>query len=165
MTDIDVHQRLTSQLADSQRAWRDLVAEVGEDRMIEPGPMGEWSFHDLVVHLLGWRDRTVARLEAIAAGESDPPEPWPTDLPDGDDPINDWIQAQGADRSVPEVLAAIDASHDQLATALRAIPAEILTDPNGIPWLDGTAAVDVDWVSHYHVEHEPSVLAWLASRD
>ena len=34
-----------------------------------------------------------------------------------------------------------------------------------IATLGGTAAVDVDWVSHYHVEHEPSVQAWLASRD
>ena len=166
MTDHDVHQRLTSKLAEERLAWRALVEEIGQDRMTEPGPMGDWSFHDLVVHLMGWRERTLDRLAAIAAGEPDPPEPWPTDLPGGDDddPVNDWIQAQGADRSVPEVLADIDASYDRLAAALAAIPADVLTDPNGIPWLDGTAAVDVDWVSHFHVEHEPSVRAWLARR-
>ena len=55
-----------------RRYWRDLVAEVGEDRMDEPGPMGEWTFKDLAAHLLGWRQRTIARLEAAAAGEREP---------------------------------------------------------------------------------------------
>ena len=32
-------------------AWENLLAEVGEDRMLEPGPMGDWTFKDLVAHL------------------------------------------------------------------------------------------------------------------
>jgi hypothetical protein len=167
MTDTDAHQRLVAQIEREHRAWRDLVAEIGTDCMTEPGPMGEWSFRDLIVHLLGWRDRTIRRLEAVAAGEPDPPEPWPPDLPDDDedvDPINDWIQAQGADRSIYELLASADASYGRLAAALAAIPASVLQDPAGIEWLDGTAAVDVDWLSHYHEEHEASVQAWLAAR-
>jgi hypothetical protein len=166
MNDADAHQLLAAQVEREHQAWRDLVAQVGEDRMTEPGPMGEWSFRDLIVHLLGWRDRTIGRLEAVAAGQPDPPDRWPADLPGGDDDdtINDWIQAQGADRSVAELLATADASYGRLAAALAAIPASVLRDPAGIPWLEGEAAVDVDWLSHYHDEHEASVRAWLASR-
>ena len=161
MTDSDAHQLLATQIEREHQAWRDLVAAIGEDRMTEPGPMGEWSFRDLVVHLLGWRDRTIRRLEAVAAGEPDPPERWPDDLAD-DDAINDWYQAQGQDRSVAELLAAADASYGRLASALTAIPAAVLEDRAGIPWLDGAAAVDADWLSHYHEEHEASVQSWLA---
>ena len=67
--------------------------DVGEDRMTEPGPMGAWTFKDLSAHLLGWRDRTIARLEAAAEGRTEPPAPWPAEL-DDDDSINAWIHEQ-----------------------------------------------------------------------
>ncbi len=42
--------------------WRQLVAEVGDDRMEEPGPMGAWTFKDLAAHLTGWRQHSIARI-------------------------------------------------------------------------------------------------------
>jgi hypothetical protein len=81
---------------------------------------------------------------------------------DDTDGINDWIQAQSAGRSTDEVLAAIDASYERLAAALARFPEATLTDPHAIMMVDGTAPVDIDWVSHWHVEHEPSVREWLA---
>jgi Protein of unknown function (DUF1706) len=161
MTDLDPHKALAAGLKADQQEWRDLVAEVG-DRLNEPGPMGEWTFRDLAAHIMGWRERTIHRLEAIADGQPDPPGPWPADM-DDDDAINDWFQAQAAGRPSAEVLAEIDASHDRLAAALARLPVETLTDAHGIPWLDGAAAVDIDWVSHFHEEHEASVRAWLAT--
>jgi hypothetical protein len=49
-----------------QQFWRDLAAEVGPDRYADPGPMGEWSFGDMAGHLVGWRNRTLLRLEAFS---------------------------------------------------------------------------------------------------
>jgi len=164
MSEPDPRSTLATAIETEHQAWRALVAEVGEDRMTEPGPMGEWSFRDLVVHLLGWRDRTIARLEAVAAGQPDPPEPWPDDL-DEDDGINDWFQARGAGRSVRDVLDEADASYGRLTAALVSIPVATLSDPAGISWLDGAAAVDVDWLSHLHEEHDPSIRAWIDARD
>lgn len=165
MTDTDdaPARRLATAIAAERQAWRDLVAEVGEDRMTEPGPMGDWSFRDLIVHLLGWRERTIHRLEAVAAGEPVPPEPWPADLED-DDAINDWYQAGGVGRSTRDLLDEADRSYERLAVALTSIPDDILSDPAGIPWLDGEAAVDIDWLSHLHEEHDASIRAWLATR-
>ena len=166
MTDTDPQRQLAATIDAEHESWRGLVAEIGEDRMTEPGPMGDWSFRDLIVHLLGWRERTVARLEAIAAGQPEPPDPWPAELEEDDDvdAVNDWIQARGADRSVEDLLAAADASYVRLGAALSAIPAATLTDPAGIPWLDGEAAADIDWLSHLHEEHDPSIRAWLDTR-
>lgn len=162
MTIEDPRPRLVAELRADQEAWRAIVAEVG-DRVLEPGPMGEWTFRDLVAHIMGWRERTIRRLEALADGQPDPPDPWPADVdPDDVDAINDWIQAEAAGRSMAALLADIDASHDRVAAALARIPVETLTDPHGIPWLEGQAAADIDWVSHWHVEHEASVRAWLA---
>lgn len=76
--------------------------------MLETGPMGDWTFKDLVDHLTAWRERTLQRLEAAAHGQPEPPAPWPADLDDNDDnaidDINAWFQQQSADKLLGEVL-------------------------------------------------------------
>jgi uncharacterized protein (TIGR03083 family) len=142
-----------------QRFWRGLVAEVGPARFDQPGPMGEWTFGDLAGHLLGWRDRSIARLEAGVRGEPEPADPWPGDL-DDDDRINDWIQAQNAGRPAAELVAAYDASYDRLVAAMEALSDEQATNPQTFPWI-GEPIVNIDFTDHLHSEHVPSVRAWL----
>src|SRR5690349_5003052 len=103
--------------------WQGLVAEVGEGRMEQPGPMGEWTFKDLAAHLTGWRERTIARLEAAGQGEEAPPPQWPRHLND-DDAINTWIYEQNRDRPLKDVLADADRSFERLAAAIAALPDE-----------------------------------------
>jgi hypothetical protein len=146
-----------------QRFWRALAAEVGPHRYAEPGPMGDWSFGDMAGHLLAWRDRTIARLEAAGRGDAPPPDPWPAEVDDGDPndtAINAWINAQHADRTPAELVGAYDASYDRLIAALEALPDQTLTDPRALPWLD-EPLVGVDFTGHLHEEHVPSVRAWL----
>jgi hypothetical protein len=142
-----------------QQFWRDLAAEVGPDRYAEPGPMGEWSFGDMAGHLLGWRNRALGRLEALARGEPDPPNPWPTEF-DDDDRINAWIHDHHADRSPAQLVEDYDAAYDRLVRVVEVMPDAKLTDPNAIPWA-GTALVDVDFRGHFQDEHAPSVREWL----
>ena len=159
----DLRARVVARIDREQAFWRRLVDEVGVDRMTEPGPMGEWTFKDLAAHLFGWRERTLARLDAARDARPDPPPPWPAEL-DDDDPINDWIQERSRGRSVDEVLADMDGSFDRLAQAVSALPDDLLTRPDALPWLGGVAIADVDYFSHLHDEHLPSVRAWLATR-
>ena len=164
MTDVDPREILRSRIDEGHDMWRELVADVGEDRTDEPGPMGEWTFKDLAAHLLAWRERSIARLEAAAAGRPEPAPPWPRRMRD-DDTINAWFQEQSRGNSTRDVLDAYDASFDRLRDALLALPPATLTDPMALPWLEGTAAVDNDWSGHLRDEHLPSVRAWLATRD
>lgn len=146
-----------------QQFWRDLAAEVGPDHFGEPGPMGEWSFGDMAGHLLGWRNRTLARLIAFAQGEPDPANPWPAELDTGDpsdDAVNAWIHEHHGDRSPAQLVADYDASYDRLVAIIESMPDGRLTDPSAIPWLEGPLA-DVDFTGHLHDEHVPSVRAWL----
>jgi hypothetical protein len=149
-----------------QQFWRDLAAEVGQDHYAEPGPMGEWTFGDMAGHLLGWRNRTLNRLEAFSRGEPDPPNPWPAELDNGDasdDAINAWIHDHYADRAPADLVKDYDASYDRLIRVFLLIPEAKLTDPAAIPWADA-ALVDVDFANHLHAEHVPSVRAWLEQR-
>ena len=141
--------------------WHELLAEVGEERMEQPGLMGSWTFKDLVAHLTTWGARTIAR---IAAGPgTEPAPPWPSHLTE-DDEINAWAHEQNRDRPLSEVLAEADLSFERLAAAIAALPDADLTTPGRFTWMGGKALVDGDFFSHFHEEHEPSVRAWLASR-
>ncbi|HEY8988561.1 MAG TPA: DinB family protein [Candidatus Limnocylindrales bacterium] len=141
-----------------QQLWRGLAVEVGPDRYGEPGPMGEWSFGDMAGHLLGWRNRTIARLQAFSRGEPDRPDPWPAEL--DDDAINEWIRSQHADRTPNQLVAAYGASYDRLISVIESMPDGKLTNPSVIPWLEGPL-VDVDFTDHLHDEHLQSVRTWL----
>jgi hypothetical protein len=141
--------------------WRSLVADVGRDRMNEPGPMGEWTFRDLAGHLAGWRNWRSALLEAAARGEPEPSSPWPAEL-DGDDDINDWIREHDRDRSADDLVADYDGSFERLAAAIEALPEAVLSDPLAFAWTDGAPLLDSDPTSHLHEEHLPKVRVWLA---
>lgn len=144
-----------------RQVWRDLVADVGRERMLEPGPMGEWTFRDMAAHLAAWRNARIPMLEAIGRREPVPAAPWPADM-DDDDAINAWLQERDRDRPLDEVLADYDGSFERLAAAIEALPEAVAHDPDALPWAGGTPAVDIDWTDHLHDEHLPDVKAWLA---
>jgi hypothetical protein len=148
-----------------QQFWRDLVDEVGRDRMNEPGPMGEWTFKDMAAHLAAWRNFRIPAIEAVARGEAVPAPPWPTELTEDDyDAINAWIQERDRERSLDDVLDDYDGSFERLAQAIEALPETVAHDANGLPWMEGEAAVDADFTEHLHGEHVPAVRAWLDRR-
>jgi hypothetical protein len=143
--------------------WRRLVADVGPQRLEQPGAMGEWTFKDVAAHLTAWRRRTVDRLEAAASGALPPPPFWPAELgSDEDDVINAWIHARTTGRPASELLAEADAVYDDFIAAVRALPIDAVTDPERFPWLEGTSLADSDFGGHLD-EHEPDVRRWLTT--
>lgn len=154
-----------------RQAWEALLAEVGESRMLEPGPMGEWSFKDLIAHLNGWKVRTLQRLEAVANGQPEPEPDWPAnlDVDDDVDQINDWIQEQNTEKLLGEVIDESRESFARLAEVVQRLPDEDLSDPGRFPWLEGNAlgpsivGREV-FFGHYHDEHAADVQRWLETR-
>ena len=150
----------TAAIKADQQFWRDLAAEVGPDRYEEPGAMGEWTFGDVAGHLLGWRNRTIARLEAAARGE---PDPLPNE-PDSDaevDAANVAIREADIGRSAGELVEAYTDSYDRLIRALGALPESLLRDGDALPWTEGRPLIDIPFTGHLHEEHVPDVRAWL----
>ena len=142
-----------------QQFWLDLAAEVGPDRYDEPGPMGEWTFGDMAGHLLGWRNRTITRLEAFARGEPDP-IPFEPDTDDEVDAVNVQIRDEDGGRPSTELVDGYTDSYDRLIRALDALPESTLRDPEALPFVGG-ALIDLTLTGHLHEEHVPDVRAWL----
>jgi hypothetical protein len=151
--------------------WDDLLAEIGEERMLQPGATGEWNFKDVVAHLNGWRIGRLARL-AAARDHSDPAgQPWPSDLDEDDegdvDKINDWIYRANRERPLGEVLGEYRHSFQRMYDATSALSENELNDIGRYPWLAGHRLADViiGAFGHFHEEHEPLLRDWLARDD
>ena len=157
---------ILGRLEADEAAWAALAADVPGARMGEPGAMGEWSFKDLVSHLLAWRNRTIGRLEAARAGAPRPANPWPASVTE-DDPINAWFRDQDTGRSAEELLGAYAASFARLAAAVDALPAEAFVredpeSPGYFFWRDATGELESDFSGHQQ-DHADDVRAWLAA--
>jgi hypothetical protein len=164
MSDEARREALIEEVRAVRERWRRLVADVGPDRLEEPGAMGDWTFKDVAAHLTAWRRRTVARLEAAARGKPEAKAPWPAELGDDeDDTINAWIHDRTKDRPAAELLAEADATYDDFIAAIRAVPSDAVTDPSRFASLEGNALADGGFGGHLD-EHEPDVRRWLEGR-
>lgn len=141
--------------------WEDLLAEIGQARMEQPGVAGDWTIKDVIAHLTGWRRRTVERFQAALRGQPEPPTPWPAHLTT-DDEINAWIYETNRDRPLREVLDDSRQVFQQLAAALEAFPEAELLDPQHFPWMEGQPVTGAAFFGHFHEEHEADMRAWLA---
>jgi hypothetical protein len=165
MTDRPVKEEALARIDSERDTWRALVEEVGPDRMDEPGPMGEWSFKDLAAHVLVWRRRTVARLEAAGGGPPAPERSWPAGVGEDDDSVNAWIYSQHHDRPAADVLRDVDDSYARMRAAVARLDEDVIVTPGRLPWLGGASLAEAGRTSHFLDEHEPSVREWLATRD
>jgi len=152
---------LVEQLNSENEEWKTLLAEIGEDRMEEPGVAGAWSIKDVVAHLTAWRRRTVGRLEAVAQGRPEPPHEWPAELHE-DDEINAWFHERDRDKSVRQTLAESRGVFDQLVSAIEKMPEDTLDHPERFPWMQGTPVSGAAFFAHFHDEHEADMRGWLS---
>ncbi|HLV98980.1 MAG TPA: maleylpyruvate isomerase N-terminal domain-containing protein [Ktedonobacterales bacterium] len=142
----------------SKRAeWETLLAEVGEARMMQPGPAGEWSLKDIIAHVTWGEREMVGVLQARALVGSDL---WGVSQFER----NAAVYAQNRDRPLPEVLAEAREVHAQLVAALEKVSDDDLNDARRfaqmpaawMPW----QVIAGNSYGHYD-EHMPAIRAWL----
>lgn len=149
-------------LQQENQEWEAFLERIGPERMDQPGVSGYWSVKDIIAHITGWRRRTVGRLQAAQRGEPEPSPFWPAQL-HTDDEINGWFFETNHERPVQEILDESQQVFVQLLDAIRGLPDEILANPaRHLSWFEGQSLDATDFFEHFHEEHEPDMLAWLA---
>ena len=151
-------------LDEENKQWEALLNSFDAKRMEQPGVAGHWSVKDIVAHITSWRRRTVARLQAAARGEPQPPPPWPSKLT-SDDEINAWFYEQEHGKSLRQTLDESRQVYQQLRAAIEALPESALMDSNNFPWLQGQPLTAAILFSHFHEEHEADLRAFLGRQD
>ncbi len=165
MEKVETRQQLLDQLRTERESWERLLAEIGEARMTKPGPMGQWTFKDLIAHVVAWGERNLARLDAAISGQPVAPAPWPSGL-DTDDAINAWIYERNKDRPLHDILQDSSRTWQRFEDAVQKLPERSLFEAGYFEWMDGNdlSAVVYSFFGHIHEEHEPSIRAWLTDQ-
>ncbi len=153
-------------LREEEQKWELLLAAIGETRMAQPGVNGDWSMRDIIAHLTGWQRWLVARLQAAAAGQAEPPPPWPADLK-AEEEINAWIYAANRQQSVRCVLDEAHALSAQLLAILQALPddsrIELIEAKFPVIWVGDQRFAVGEFFHHFYDDHAADVRAWLAA--
>lgn len=152
---------LLAWLQEEHGQWRTFLAEIGPERMDEPGVCGDWSVKDFVAHMAGWQRRLLAHMEAAQRGEPEPPPPWPAHLKEEDD-INAWICEANRGRTVEEVLEDSENVLEAYYTFIESLPDDVQIEP---PWrvvtLGETRFPAGEFFDHFHDDHEAEIRDWL----
>jgi hypothetical protein len=155
---------LLTRLETDHQQWLALLAEIGEDRMEQPGVNGEWSFKDMLGHLTGWQRRLVANFDAAQRGEPAPPTAWPAEL-QSDDDVNAWLYAASRDRSLHDLLSETEQLHQQLVGTIERLPdgtrIELHEPTYYLVWIGDERFEVSEFFNHFRDDHEPDVRAWL----
>jgi hypothetical protein len=155
----------TAQLLEVMRAarsnWEALLAEVGEERLTEPGVEGDWSLKDIIAHITYYETWAADNLLAIRRGE---PRPRSDNAGLEMDERNARIYERQRARSLAEVLQESRTSFQRSLDAVTGLRDEDLTDPeftraSGADWTVFDL-VEGDTFEHYN-DHSGSVRAWL----
>lgn len=154
----DKQQMLTSLRAEFDR-WEALLASMSEQQIIAPALPESLSIKDVVAHLWGWQQLSIARLEAALHGRELEFHLWPDELgvdTEGDpDAINDWLYRTYRDAPWAEVYQNWRTGFLRFLELGAAIPADDYADPARYPWLHGypLSAVLTGSFDHHHEDH------------
>lgn len=138
--------------------WDRVLAEVGEDRMLEPGLPGRWSVKDVIAHVSWYEREMVVLLETMALTDS---ELW--NLPAND--RNKAIYEESKDLPLEQVLIDSNQLFERLWVLVSELADEDLIDSARIdqmpddlePW----QVIASNTYEHYQ-QHIPDIRAWLA---
>jgi hypothetical protein len=161
-------QQLLTMLKDVFDQWEELLAGMSEAQIAATDLDDGWSIKDVIAHLWGWQQRSVARSVA-ALSDSEPQYPgWPEELgsdpdEDGDvDKTNDWIYKTNRERSWTDVYEAWKRQFLRLLELSAQIPENDMLATGRYTWMgDYTLGDSLLGTYEHHAEHIDTVRAHL----
>ena len=139
---VDVH----ALLARIDEAWRELFAaldDIPEERLSDPGVIGDWSLKDLFGHLAFWDGHAVEEIERALAGLPREDNAWQQ--------MNEIEYAARRDHTLSEQRAAMHQAHAALVERLESVA--------GIEAAPIDKAIRPDTYEHY-LDHIKDIQAW-----
>jgi hypothetical protein len=132
------------------------------ERLAEPGAVGKWSVKDTLAHILVHEQRMLDWMQVRLTGRV-PDGPQPFALPEAElDALNERIYQENRDRTLDEILAGLEAAHQQTLALIEGADRGALSDPGLFPLRDGEAlweAIAANTFWHFE-EHERDLRAW-----
>ncbi len=150
--------RMMSMLRQVFEDWEGWLGGLTPAAATTPAAGQDWSVREVVVHLHGWQEISIARVEAAISGWEPVLPEWARSLPKGweenVDPTNASIQAFYRSRAWAEVHTDWKDGFTRFISLCDAVPLDMLEDKDRFSWLPGFPLMAVLRGSYlHHVEH------------
>ncbi len=154
-------QELVAALESGRTEFLKIIEGLPEEKMLEPGVVGDWSVKDILAHLSRWEAELVTLLFQAQQGDK------PTTAHMNDisvDELNAQWHAQTQDRPLDRVMVDWQGVRKQTIRRVEALADRDLNNPKRFDWLDGRPLVD--WIASdstkHEAEHAEQIRAWRA---
>ncbi len=134
---------LLARIEDSWSALMESLDGIPDDRLEEPGAVGEWSLKDVLGHIAFWDEVAVKDAERALAGQPEDHDDYQA--------MNDADYLRRRDHSLPEQRSAMHQAHAALV--------DYLDDIEGLDATALDAAIKGDTYEHYD-EHVADIRTW-----
>jgi hypothetical protein len=105
-----------------------VLAEIPDDAMIGPHPMGEWSGKDQLAHLAAWHDVLLARMRGIRDEEVLGIDPDRYAAMDTDE-VNSFLFERDAGMSLDDARTAFGRTYAEVVALVEATDGSVLAAP------------------------------------
>ena len=109
------------------------LATLMPEQMVAPGVVGDWSVKDVLAHLVEWEQMVLGWHRAGLRGER-PVLPAPGYKWSQTPALNQMIFEKHRNRSLAEITAQFDASHQEIVEVIRELTNDDLFTAGRYPW-------------------------------
>jgi hypothetical protein len=149
---------LVDQLSRTRAEMEQAIAGLNDAQLTQPGPAGEWSIKDILLHLSLWEAEMVKTLYQAAHEQKPTTEIFNPEYLK----VNDCWYAENKDRPLNFVLQDFRAVRPQLLRRLADLNDDQLLKPGYYAWMDKNtlAGLVEDICVGHEQEHIEQILAW-----
>jgi hypothetical protein len=151
-------------LENEREKFLDLIEDLSEEELLQPGVTGGWSIKDILSHLTRWEAELIKLLWQAQRGQK------PTSVHFAGQEVDEtnarW-HAELHGRPLESVLEDFHSVRTQTIRRVEAFEGADLTDPKRFAWLDGRPLwewIEDDSFGH-EAEHAGEIRAWLEKRN
>jgi hypothetical protein len=134
-------KQINAMLKDVFNRWEELLAGMSEEQITALDLPSNWSIKDVIAHLWGWQQRTIARMEAALLNREPEYPRWPETLnPDPEEDVdqtNAWIYETNREKPWPVVYGDWRAQFLRVLELAEEIPEKEMFDPGRFAWMGG----------------------------
>jgi len=163
---MDMKSHILAALREQFHRWEDLLANLNEDQITTPHPATNWSIKDEIAHLLAWRLRSIARMEAALADREPVFPQWlpvaDTDAAATTDQTNHWLYTTYRDQPWAVIHQTWKEDFLRFIELAEQVSEKDLLDESRYPWLNDVP-LGLILISSYdhHQEHLDKLIARL----
>jgi hypothetical protein len=163
---MNMKDHILTAMREQLERWEDLLGELSEEQIITPRFDLDWSIKDVMTHLWGWQQISIARMEAgLHDREPQFPE-WVNELgkvwEEDANRTNDRIHELNHLKAWSEMYENWRNGYLRLLEAGNGISERDLLDGDRYPWLGGYSLAFILVASYeHHQEHYEKLTAWL----